>query len=265
MFFSTYFYFKLFVLDLKARKIELFKRKKLKKGSYMLIAVNCDFANKIEELTGIKALSLKPYSKLDLPVSSHADMLLFNLEKTVFCYKDYFLENQQTLEAIKNAGYNLKFVSSLCSKEYPNDIALNVLKVGNRLVCNLKHTAKEIADLAKELNYEIINVKQGYSACSTAVIDENNVITSDIGIANALIEKGVNALLIDNSDIKLKGYSCGFIGGASLVYENYFLLLGDINRLKDCEKIKIFTEKCNKKLIFVPNEHVTDFGGAKLF
>ena len=66
-----------------------------------------------EKASGIKALPLKPYSKLDLPVSSHADMLLCVIDKNVFCYKDYYNEN---IDLFKRACTNISSNNSGTSK-----------------------------------------------------------------------------------------------------------------------------------------------------
>ncbi len=231
----------------------------------MIALLSCDFSDEFEKLTGIKTYPLKPYSKLDLPVSSHADMLLCVIEKKVFCYKDYYLENLDAFNALKEHGYSLVFVSKECSCKYPNDIALNVLVIGKRIVCNIKHTAMEIIDFAKELNYEIINVKQGYSACSCAVLDEKIIITSDKGIARELQKRGIIAYFVDNSQIVLSGYNCGFIGGASCVYDNKLIIFGKIHNFKDKSIIETAVKQSKKELICLQKEQIIDFGGAKLF
>ena len=231
----------------------------------MIALLSHEFCAEFEQLTGIKSYPLKPYSKLDLPVSSHADMLLCVIEKTIFCYEEYYNKNSEAFKAAEEYGYTVSFVSSKCEKNYPNDIALNVLIVGKIIVCNVKHTAKEIIDFAKKLNYKIINVKQGYSACSTAVLDENTVITSDKGIARELMLHGISVYTIDNEKIILRGYNCGFIGGASAVVDGNFIVFGDVSTFSSKNIIDEALKATKKELVFIPKNQITDFGGVKIF
>lgn len=231
----------------------------------MIALASCNFSDELWKLTGIKIYPLKPYSKLDLPVSSHADMLLCVIESNVFCYEDYYKENIDAFESVRKQGYKINFVSSKCQPKYPNDVSLNVLVVGKKILCNVNHTAKEIIDFAKKLNYEIINVKQGYSACSTAVLDENTIITSDIGIAKELKNRSVNVYIINNQQIVLDGYSCGFIGGASCTIDDKLIVFGEIENFVDKSIINAAAEKSKKKLICLPKDKIFDFGGAKIF
>ena len=83
----------------------------------MIAIMSEQISNRFYEKTGIKTFSLKPYLKLDTPVSSHADMLMLVLDNTVFCYEDYFLENLEIFEMLKESK-NIIFVSNECKKEY---------------------------------------------------------------------------------------------------------------------------------------------------
>ena len=60
----------------------------------MLAFVSCDIAEQFENITGVEALPLQPYCRLDKPVSSHTDMLINIIEDRIFCYEDYYLENK---------------------------------------------------------------------------------------------------------------------------------------------------------------------------
>ncbi len=228
----------------------------------MKALINIDIADEFEAKTGIMSIPLPPYHKLDKPVSSHADMLFCILKNTVFCYEDYVKDNN-ILEVLKSSGYNVTFVTAVCEKEYPCDVALNVLVMGKTIFCNIKYVAKEIFEYAKANGYLVINVNQGYSACSTLVIDEFNAITSDPSVYKAINEIGKNVLLISNSEIELKGYSCGFIGGATGVLGNKVYLFGELNRLTDWKKIESFITGLNFTVEQISLDGVFDFGGVK--
>jgi len=229
----------------------------------MKALINYEIADAFYNATGLDVIPLKPYSKLDLPVSAHADMLFCLLDKTIFCYEDYVKENN-IYNTLKDSGLNVIFVSNECKKNYPYDISLNVLVMGKTLFCNIKHTAVEIVDYANNNGYKIVNIKQGYSACSTLVVDENNAITSDTGVASAIEKEGKKALLVDNSDIILKGYNCGFIGGASGVHGKKICIFGEPDYLSCKNKIEEIINDCNKTIFSILAGRVYDFGGFKI-
>ena len=228
----------------------------------MKALINESVAKIFEEKTGISTIPLKPYKRLDFPVASHADMLFCVLDDIIFCYRDYVCENN-LLNELNSSGKNIVFVSKKCEKEYPQDIGLNVLVMGKSLFCNVKYTAEEILEYAKERNYSITNVKQGYSSCSTLVLNDNNALTSDPSIYNAIIKAGKNAFLVDNSTIKLDGYGCGFIGGASGVFGQNVYVFGDISSLSNGKQAREIICNLGYNIIPILLGEVYDFGGIK--
>ncbi len=219
----------------------------------------------LQKKSGISVLPLAPYDKLDTPVNTHADMLAFVLGKRIFCYEEYYNQSKGIFDIAENDGYEIVKISRHCSKNYPNDIALNVLKIGKIICANLKYTAKEILDYASELGYELIDVKQGYSACSTLVLDDNNAITADKSIFDALSKVGKQVTLISEGGIKLDGYSYGFIGGASCVIGDSVYFFGDIKKHQNYDEIHATIISCKKREIIISCGDVFDFGGARPF
>ena len=228
----------------------------------MIAIMSEQISERFYEKTGINVLSLKPYLKLDAPVSSHADMLMLVLDDTVFCYEEYFLENPEIFNTVKE-NKNIIFVSSECKREYPYDISLNVLVMGRNLFCNKKYVAKEVLDYANAHGYTVTDVKQGYSACSTLAVNEELAITSDVGIKKAIESKGKRVFLIDNSNVNLPGYNCGFIGGASGVFGNKIFLFGTADYLLKNEEIAAELKKQNIEIVSIIPDGVYDFGGIK--
>lgn len=228
----------------------------------MIALLSTQVANEFAKKTGIEVLALKEYRRLDTPVSSHVDMLICKIENTVFCYEDYYLENRSMFEKIEN-NYKVVKVSKKCSRKYPNDIGLNALVIGKKIFSRLDSTAKEIVDYAEENGYKLVNVNQGYSACSTLVLNEGSAITTDISIYKALINEGCSALLVTSEGIELKGYNCGFIGGAGGVYNNTAYFFGDISLHCDYSRILSFLEENNCQIKSILSGGVYDFGGIK--
>ena len=229
----------------------------------MRALINQEIAEKFTAATGIATIPLKPYNLLDSPVACHADMLFCIIDNKLFCYEDYVKENGYT-EALIDSGYDIIFVSHKCEKNYPYDIGLNVLVMGNHLFCNAKYTAKEIIDYANQNNYTVVSVKQGYSACSTLVINNNLAVTTDASIAKAIEKSGKRALLISAEGIILNGYNCGFIGGASCFFQDKVFVFGDISALKCGEVLLDLFDQNNLSVFPILTGGVYDFGGIKL-
>ena len=228
----------------------------------MIALINKKVAEIFEKATKIQAIPLEEYKKLDYPVRCHADMLFCVIDNVIFCYEDYYEQNFKDFEAIK--GYKIVKTKHLCSKEYPNDIGLNVLVVGKHIFCKREYTATEILEYAENNNYKIVNVNQGYASCSTLVIDENSAITSDKGIYSAMVNEGFDALLISTVNIKLDGYNCGFIGGSGCFFDKTAYFFGEIERLPNFNEISLWLKNKNYVYRAISTGDVFDFGGVKL-
>ncbi len=176
---------------------------------------------------------------------------------------------------------NAKFISNEFLKgdlevknKYPNDVMYNVCQIGDKLVAN-KYTDKKILDYWKSKNKEnsIIVVNQGYTKCSITVTGNNSCITSDRGIYKKLIEKNINVSLIEEDKICLLDRTSnvskmnGFIGGASFVFDNKFVLFGDFSKLKENNKEVIIENlKINElELIDFKNLEIRDYGGTIIY
>lgn len=227
-----------------------------------MILANYLIAGELSQATGEIVLPLKPYDKLPTQVNSHADMLVSIIGDCIFVYNDYFEENREVFEKIKN----FKIVRSkhICKDKYPHDIGLNSLIVGRKIFCNVPYTAQEILDCAKLNGFEIIHVKQGYSCCSTLVIDEKSAITSDVGMYKALISAGIDTMYVDSNFISLDGYNCGFVGGSGGVLGTTVYFFGNIKEHPQFQEVYSFLIKKKLKIECILPRGVSDFGGFKV-
>jgi len=230
----------------------------------MKIILNYEIASVFERCTSLEVLPLKPYKRLSAPVSAHADMLICVIGNRAFSYVDYIEENKEIFDCLEKSGYEIVKCAPPTSPNYPNDIGLNVAVVGKRLFCNVKSTAEEIKSYAREKGYELVDVKQGYAACTTLILDEYNVITGDPSIKKAMESKGINVLFIKEESILLHGYNQGFIGGASLVANGTVYFFGDAEELKEYKKISALISSLKMKIFSISSGEVVDFGGGKL-
>ena len=147
-------------------------------------------------------------------------------------------------------------------KKYPKDVLYNVCQINDKII------GSKYVDKSIKLN---IIVKQGYAKCSIAVTSNNSCITTDKGIMQILKENNIDTLYIEESNIKLlkkdKSISKmkGFIGGASLIFDNKFLLFGDSNNLNNKEGILEHLYKYNLELIDFKGLDIYDYGGGIIY
>lgn len=203
---------------------------------------------------GIEVILSASAENLYDAVKGHPDMQLHHLGGDRFvCDKEVYEHYRRILP--KDA--QLQCGSQHLTGKYPDDILYNAAAVGEYLVCNKKHTAPEILN-----EYEkIIDVKQGYAKCATAVVNERAVLTSDTGISNALALQEFDVLLINPGEIALEGVSCGFIGGTcGLIAPDILAFNGRISRHSSADAIYDFCKKHNVNILELNNEELYDVG-----
>ena len=150
-------------------------------------------------------------------------------------------------------------------ERYPENIRLNCLLLGNCLYGKLSAVDTSVIDYCSENGIKLVDVNQGYTRCSTLVINENAVITADKSIEKALKNNGADVLLISPGNITLEGFDYGFIGGASFTENDTVYFFGNIKEHPDHKKIKAFCEKYNSNIeILCEEAPLTDIGGAVL-
>lgn len=206
----------------------------------------------IEELKKleINVLMANPCHDVARAIASHPDMLFHHAgNKNMFYYES---NDTEIYEKLRQLGFNLIPIKSRLSDKYPNDIALNAARFGKYLICNMKYTAKEIIEYYKQQGVHIIDVKQGYSKCSVCTVSENAIITSDRSIAKAASACGIDTLLITSGNIKISGYSYGFIGGCcGKISEKTMAFCGNIKMHPDYMLIRDFLKKYDVEIIIL--------------
>ncbi|MBI9015450.1 MAG: hypothetical protein JEZ08_24665 [Clostridiales bacterium] len=181
---------------------------------------------------------LKPYKA----VSHHPDMFMFYDDKL-------FVEKNIPLDGIRCGSLGEK---------YPETVKFNLAKIGEFVVCKYDVVSETIKEHLRQKNYKIINVNQGYSKCSTAIVG-NAFITSDKGIYDACIKEGITGLLIRPGSIELPDLDYGFIGGTCVSFDDVVYFNGNITKHPDYESIKSFITKTGKKIDYI-NIPLTDVG-----
>ena len=215
---------------------------------------------------GYEFIEIKKSTNVYPEISSHVDIFVCKIKDKVIVEKSAYKMLKNKLNNDENILISGK---TMISYDYPNDIKYNVCIVGNKAIHNFKHTDSKITQELEKNNFEIINVKQGYSNCSIAVIDEKSIILSDRGLYNNLKNSGLDILFLDYiPDIKLfdengeYSQKKGFIGGAISRIDENVVVFGDLDKIDYYGNIRNFIESRNLKIIDFEGLDVIDYGGV---
>lgn len=217
---------------------------------------NKELVKRVEEL-GVKVLPSENLSKLLIFEQYHTDLQFLHYNKdTVFVLK----ECTSLKENLKKYFPNVIEISKNIDKDYPNNVMLNCVVLNDKLICNSKTIADEVLQMAIKDNLKIINVNQGYTKCSTCIVSENAIITSDKSIYKSCRNE-MDVLLIRQGYIELSGTDYGFIGGSSFKYNrNTLVFTGNIKLHPDYESIKSFAQNHNVELLSLTENTMIDIG-----
>jgi hypothetical protein len=149
---------------------------------------------------------------------------------------------------------------------YPRDCAYNVAKMGKKIIGNLSYTDNKIKEIYSQKGYEFIDVKQGYTKCNMCIIDNSSAITEDEGLFKQLAHKNIDILKIDSGFVELKGFSNGFIGGATgFINTKTLAFCGSLDTHPNNLKIKNFINSKSVDIICLSSTILKDFGSILYF
>lgn len=214
-------------------------------------------------LLGYKLIELPPSRHLPEGISAHSDSLICKLGREIITFVDYCDEAAYVFSDIREYAPHLSifFSSDAPRKVYPSDAKYNALIMGKRLFARLESLSETIKDKAIKSGYELINVKQGYPACATLVLDDTHAITSDRGLCKTLCENGIEVTLIETGSIALPPYEYGFIGGAAGVCDGNVYFVGDYKTHPSAAAIEEAVKSVGLKPISLTDGLLTDVGG----
>lgn len=211
------------------------------------------------ENMGIRTLQTIEDSSLQKSVANHPDMVLSPLPDGSVVAAPSVWEYYNG-ELGKHGIRVIKGRTEL-GKYYPNDVSYNVAYLENTLIHRLDITDGVILDFADKFNLKRLNIRQGYSKCSLAVVDENSGITSDEGIHRTLAKEGFDILLIRPGHIQLPGMECGFIGGSTgLISKDKMVITGNMDLHPDKNRIEEFLSAKGISLVYLTEEPAVDIG-----
>lgn len=203
----------------------------------------------------INVLSPSPLKNIDGSEKYHADMSVCHLGKNKIITDR---NNTELISGLKALGAEVLLCGNI-SAEYPK---LNVCFVKNKIICNKNKAEQKILDFCLEKDIKILHTKQSYSACSTAVVNENAVITADKSIYELCMKNKIDVLKIREGYIELQGYKYGFIGGCcGLIDKNLMVFSGDILSHPDYYEIKAFASNYGVNIQPLSKNALYDIGG----
>ena len=214
---------------------------------------------------GLKVVRTCMCDKLPLPVNGHPDLMYHKISDEFSCIAPNcfaYLINEfaKNKELLKGKVF-VKGKTSL-GRIYPEDISYNILRIGNYAFGKISSIDISLRRALEDEGVELIDIKQGYAKCSVAVTSKDSAITSDKGILKALEKRGINVLFLEPGEIDLPGYDYGFIGGASGLINDKFLLTGKFAKVGCNEKIQSFVEGNGSTLIFLSDRKIIDLGSV---
>lgn len=221
--------------------------------------VNPNLPEKMKNVLGDfgEVIPLPPFEKLPFPVNTHPDMLVADIDGTIFIHGEY-IAGQQILQAL---GVPFCVSGKTVGGSYPDDVALNCFAAGRTFFAKLSSVSSEVKKHAEKRGFSLQNVGQGYTKCSSAVIGDV-VITADTGIYRTAKANGLEALLIPSYSIGIEVYDTGFIGGASgVIAENTIGFFGNIDTFPAGKEIRSFLEERGFCVISLGEDALFDYGG----
>ncbi len=187
-------------------------------------------------------------------VFSHPDMILTVFDGKLFCHESYTSEIIPQIAEL--CGLKVVYCRGKRSEKYPEDVAFNVLSVGDKLIGRQDSVAPELRE------YGIIDTRQGYAGC-TSLFAAGHVISADPAILSSAAGAGIPTVRISGEGIELPGYSTGFIGGACGVCGDKIYICGEPNTSPAGRDLQKACRELGLRLISLCGGPVTDVGGIK--
>lgn len=217
-----------------------------------------EIENNLKRL-GLNIIKTIKCNEVDESISYHPDIVIHPINHNTLVIApnvfDYYVDR------LKYMGINLIKGEKFLGSKYPEDIAYNVGRLSGAAIHNFKYTDEVLKFYLKKENLNFINVNQGYTKCSLAVVSEDSGITADYQIYKRLMSLGYKILLIEEGHILLKGQNYGFIGGTNgTLCNGKSIISGNVNGHPNKEKILNFFNENKSDLIFLSQKNILDIG-----
>lgn len=217
-----------------------------------------EIENNLKKL-GLKIIKTIRCEEVDESISFHPDIVIHPINyNTLIIAPNVFDYYADELDGL---GIKLIKGEKFLDRKYPEDIAYNVARLSGVAIHNFKYTDEKLKYYLEKENLDFVNINQGYSKCSLAIIGEDIGITSDVSMHIKLTSIGFNILLVQPGHILLEGQKYGFIGGTNGTLDSDKLMFsGTLDEHPNKDRILKFIEKNNKKIIYLSRKEIVDIG-----
>jgi hypothetical protein len=208
---------------------------------------------------GIEVIKTVPCNEIYEAINGHADIVVHPIGDNKLVVAPNVFDMLQPV--LSKKGFALTKGETWLRRNYPENIAYNVLRVGTLAFHNTKYTDKVILNEFEKNNIELIHLNQGYTKCSACVINENSIITSDYKLAKTVEKFGIESLLIKPGGIILSGLNYGFIGGSGgLLSKNTMAFTGNLEKIQENYKIYDFLNSKGIEVKILSTKQIFDIG-----
>lgn len=199
--------------------------------------------------------------RFDPRISSHPDLVISIIDHMIVIDQH---ASDQIFQQLKQYGIPYVLGNTFLEPTYPKDIAFNAVITDSLFVHKLNTSDYLLSLHSKNTGKTMCNVKQGYTKCSTVVIDNLQLITSDQGIYHATKDL-LPVLNIQPGYVLLEGYDYGFLGGASGFVEDTLIFHGDLSNHPDFDRITAFVSSVGMKIHYFKHFPLTDIGSVLVY
>lgn len=206
---------------------------------------------------------LEDNPKVDIRLCGHTDLSAF-YDGNKNLWLAGHLKSVEFIEKVEKKGIFVHFPEPIQGKKYPQDALFNISLLNHFLIYNDKTASKDIIQYVLNNSAEItpILVRQGYTACSILSLNGEEIITADAGIERACSKQGIHVTKITPTEIRLDGFSCGFIGGCGFKYCNFMVLTGTLDLIPEKDLFLDALYRNDLKPYYLTDEPLFDIGGA---
>ena len=199
--------------------------------------------------------------RFDSRIASHPDLIISIVDGSIVIDEQ---AHQSIFQQLEKLGIPYITGNAHLTVAYPGDIAYNAVITKNLLIHKTEHTCPLILSHCNNTNKMLLPVRQGYTKCSTVVVSEDALITSDPSIYQAGKEV-MKVLFVQPGSVSLPGYDSGFLGGASGLLGDTVVFHGDISQHPDFQQIADFVEEAQIKLLYFEEFPLTDIGSVLVY
>lgn len=211
---------------------------------------------------GFMTVALPPCPTLSEPVSSHPDMLIAVIGGEMVTTADYCeYAGAEISEIFALLKRKFHFTSDIHGRDYPSDVLFNSLVMGDKLFARSASLSPYLKSLTERAGLRLVDVAQGYPACTVLKLSDEAAVTADRGMAEALRAEGIRVYLIEDGGISLPPYRFGFIGGASGAFAGVVYFLGDASTHPSWDIISDALTKEGLRAVMLGRCELLDLGG----